>query len=89
MLERYPMDHVVHMHLAGGFIENGQIIDSHSREIDGINEGVWPLFEWAVKNSDVKAVIIERDDDFGPDFAETVLHDLRRIKSILAQRTTA
>ena len=86
MLERYPMDHVVHMHLAGGFMENGQIIDSHSRPVNGINDGVWPLFEWAVMHSDVKAVIIERDDDFDDDFDEVILHDLRHIKAILAKK---
>lgn len=84
MLERYPMDSVVQMHLAGGTFEHEFMVDSHSQELDGVNEGVWPLFEWAVQHSDVKAVVIERDDDFRKDFEDIVLKDLRRIKSILA-----
>jgi uncharacterized protein (UPF0276 family) len=82
MIERYPIDSLVHVHLAGGEMQDDMLIDSHSASIDGVNEGVWPLFEWVVTHADVKAVIIERDDDFKVSFDTTVLNDLRRIKTI-------
>lgn len=83
LIERYPMDSVVHMHLAGGELHDGYYYDTHSKTLDGVNEAVWPLFEWAVKNSDVKTVIIERDDDFGNDFEQALLKDLRHARAIV------
>ena len=83
-LARYPLDHVVHVHLAGGEIgTEGQFHDTHSREINGPNEGIWPLLEFAAKNTNLKTLTIERDDDFGTDFDAMMLVDLARARSIV------
>ncbi len=83
LLERFPMDHVVQIHLAGGVISHGHYSDTHSEELNGANEGVWPLLEWTSKHADIKAVIIERDSNFKTDFEEMILKDIRRARAIL------
>lgn len=87
LIEKYPMDKVVHIHVAGGTIdEEGKYHDTHSARV---HEGVWPLLEWVVKNANVKTYIIERDQDFDPDFNELVLEDLSIIKEIVRKAKTA
>jgi hypothetical protein len=83
LIERYPMDRVVHVHLAGGEVHDGHFYDSHSAEISGPNEGVWPLLEWVARHADIKVLIIERDDDFKEDFEAMVLKDLARARAIV------
>jgi uncharacterized protein len=82
-IARYPLESVVQIHLAGGVVQDEYFFDTHSSAIEGPNDGVWDLFEHTVKMTPLlKAVIIERDSDFKPDFEETVLDDLRHAKSI-------
>ena len=82
-LERYPMDHVVQIHLAGGVITHELFHDTHSEEIRGHNEGVWGLLAWTAKQCDIKALIIERDQNFKEDFQEMILNDLSRARDIV------
>jgi len=87
-LERYPLDNALHIHLAGGKIgcrHENWYSDTHSEELDGVNEGIWELLKRTVKLSRPKVIIIERDDNFKEDFEEMVLNDIRRAKSILAK----
>jgi uncharacterized protein (UPF0276 family) len=85
-LERFPLDHVVQVHLAGGVIENGWFYDTHSQEINGVNEGAWRLLERAADECDIKALIIERDQNFKEDFGVMILKDLERARSIVERR---
>ena len=83
LAERYPMDSVVYIHLAGGEIHHGAFKDTHSQELIGPNEKVWELLEWVLKRADIKALIIERDQNFKEDFELMVLQDLRKARAIV------
>ena len=82
-LEQLPLDKVVHIHLAGGKITNGWFYDTHSEELSGPNEGVWPLLEWVAKRADIKTVIIERDNNLQDSFEKMFGSDLKRARNIL------
>lgn len=88
-LGRFPIGHVVQVHLAGGVVRhcdmcnNDLFFDTHSEELNGVNDGVWPLLEWTVKRGNIKAIIIERDENFKEDFETMILKDLRRARHIL------
>jgi uncharacterized protein len=87
LLKQYPMDKVVHIHLAGGTIdEHGVYHDSHSARV---HDEVWPLLEYTAAHADIKVLIIERDDDFEEDFNALVLDDLSRARSIIESARTA
>lgn len=77
-LERLPLERVVEVHLAGGFWKEGQYMDTHTRSVP---EESWRLLEWLVPRSDVRAVIIERDDDL-PAFGD-LLAEVRRAEGLL------
>ena len=87
LLQRYPMNHVVQVHLAGGEIHRGVFKDTHSQELMGPNEGVWELLKWASVQAQIKALIIERDENFKENFEEMILVDLRRARSIIEKKT--
>lgn len=81
LLERYPMDYVVHVHLAGGIQDHeGKYIDSHSA---AVHPEVWPLLEWTARTADIKTLIIERDENMHAEFNDLVLQDLRHARSIV------
>jgi uncharacterized protein len=78
-LRSLPLERVVQIHLAGGTMFQGWFFDSHSEPISGHNEGVWPLFEWVLpRTPNLKAVIIERDENFTGNFDSIIGIDLRR-----------
>ena len=85
LLKEYPMEAVIQVHLAGGAISHGYFYDTHSEELVGPNEGVWELFQWVVQHSSVRTVIIERDDNFKPNFETMILTDLRRARSYMEE----
>lgn len=83
-LQGLPMDHVIQIHLAGGTIRNNYFYDSHSQELGGANERVWPLLEWVLpRTPHVKAVIIERDGNFKESFKEMFDRDLERARELV------
>lgn len=59
-LSRIPLDRVVQLHVAGGYWEDGELIDSHSRPTP---PEVWQLVQWITERAPVCGVLIERDDD--------------------------
>jgi uncharacterized protein (UPF0276 family) len=62
-LDRWPWRRIVQMHFAGGRVSDGVMIDSH----DGpTSPEVWRLLEAAVARSDVKGIILERDERLPP-----------------------
>ncbi len=79
-LASLPLDRVVQIHIAGGIFQNGRWSDSHSQPVDSHPE-VWGLLEYVVKNSPVKAVLLERDQNFPEDFDE-ILTDLDHAREI-------
>jgi uncharacterized protein len=85
-LSRFPLEYVVQIHLAGGKVSRptNWYHDTHSEELNGVNEGMWPLLEYVGKNcKNLKAVIIERDSNFKENFDEMILNDVRRIRAII------
>ena len=85
LLGQYPMDAVVQIHLAGGFIDHHEdyFHDTHSREVVGPNEPVWDLLEWTTRHADIKALVIERDQNFEGEFEDMIMKDLRKARSIV------
>jgi uncharacterized protein (UPF0276 family) len=77
-LETLPLERVVEVHLAGGVVRDGEYADSHTRPVP---EESWTLLEWLAPRADVRAVIIERDDDLPP-FGE-LLAEVRRAGEVL------
>lgn len=77
--DRLPMDRVSQMHLAGGHQRSdGTWEDSHSAPV---MEGVWPLFDEAVRRApNLEMVILERDSKLQP--FESVMKDIRRAREI-------
>jgi uncharacterized protein (UPF0276 family) len=76
-LDRWPWQRVVQMHFAGGRISDGVLIDSH----DGpTTPEVWRLLEAAVARSQVKGIILERDERLPP-FGE-LLAELDKARTI-------
>lgn len=63
-LAEMPLDSVVQVHLAGGFWDQGVLIDSHSRPVP---PPVWDLFALLCRRATVKASLVEFDQNF-PDF---------------------
>lgn len=77
-LASLPLDRVVEVHLAGGVMRDGQYADSHTQPVP---EESWALLEWLAPRTDIRAVILERDDNLPP-FGE-LLAEVRRAKEIL------
>ena len=79
-LEAMPLDHVVQVHLAGGIFRDEKALDTHSHPV---SDTTWTLFETLATKADVKAVILERDQNF-PHFGELV-DELRKARAIMAK----
>lgn len=83
-LEGIPLDRVIQIHLAGGEKHGGRWVDSHSQSVDAHPE-VWRLLEYVVARSPVRAVLIERDQNFPSEFQE-MLKDIEHAREILGRR---
>lgn len=77
-LDRYPLDRVSQLHLAGGFLtEEGKWEDSHS---EPVMEPVWELYEEILQRTRAEIVILERDSKLQP--FEEVLKDVDRARDL-------
>lgn len=77
-IDKFPLENVVQLHIAGGFWEGKTLIDSHS---ESVPEEVWKLVQYVCKRSPVKGIILEHDDNF-PSF-QILLDQLNRARDIL------
>ena len=77
VLDRWPWDHVVQLHFAGGHWHDGALIDSHAQATP---PEVWAVLETAVARAPVRGIVLERDENLPP-FAE-VLVELERARAI-------
>jgi uncharacterized protein len=82
-LDVIPTERVVQVHLAGGMDEEHGLIDSHSAAVP---EQVWELFDELLRRVAVKAVLIERDQDFPEDFGE-LLAEVTRARAATVSAT--
>ncbi len=77
-LDEMPLDHVVQVHLAGGYWKHGTFVDGHS---ELVQEESWDVFKALVARCQVKGVIFEHDDNF-PEML-LLVEQIRRAKKIL------
>lgn len=76
-LEKLNGERVLHLHMAGGHLDNGVWIDSHSQPVP---DEVFEVLELALQHTAAHAIILERDDEpgnFGP-----IVDDLARAREI-------
>jgi uncharacterized protein len=78
-LEAVPLDRVVYVHVIGGRLENGVMIDSHS---DKTPSEVWDMLAFVARRVRLKGVLIEWDDQF-PAF-DTIVEEIARAREVMA-----
>jgi uncharacterized protein (UPF0276 family) len=83
-LESIPLDRVVYVHVIGGRLEDGIMIDSHT---DPTPDAVWELLTFVAARVRLRGVLIEWDDHF-PDFG-VVLEELARARGALGRAAGA
>jgi uncharacterized protein len=79
-IDRFPLDRLVQMHVAGGTWEDGVLADSHDAPV---SPAVWDLVRQVAGRTGIPAVLLERDAAFPEDFAEIVA-DLRTARAAAA-----
>jgi uncharacterized protein (UPF0276 family) len=79
-----PLDHIVQVHLAGGFAHEGVAIDSHSRPVE---EGSWRLLDALAALTTVKCSILEHDANY-PE-TPVLLDQLGRARRAISRRASA
>ncbi|MDI1435369.1 DUF692 domain-containing protein [Polyangium sorediatum] len=77
-LEQIPLDRVIQVHMAGGVRADGLLFDSHSHAVE---EGSWDVLRALALRTDIKGVIIERDDNYPP--IEELLLEVTQARDIL------
>lgn len=78
-VREFPLDRTIHLHL-GGVHEDGAggILDTHAGPVP---EPVWEMTEGILREAPVRALVIERDDEFD-DLAQ-LAGELRRAASLM------
>lgn len=76
-LNQLPLERAVQMHVAGHSKNAGVVIDTHGSEVI---EPVFDLLKYALERTEVKAVMLERDQNY-PEFSQ-LLAELGRIREI-------
>ncbi|CAN5578649.1 DUF692 domain-containing protein [soil metagenome] len=79
-MKQIPLERTVQIHVAGHSTGPGTIIDTHGSKVI---EPVYELLKFVLARADVKAVMIERDQNF-PEFSE-LLGELARIREIATE----
>ncbi|MBA2288545.1 MAG: DUF692 domain-containing protein, partial [Ktedonobacteraceae bacterium] len=77
-LDQMPLDHVVQVHLAGGYWFNDYLVDGHS---EPVQEESWELLRALATRCRIKGVIFEHDRNF-PDM-ELLLRQIQRAKHLV------
>jgi hypothetical protein len=77
-LDAFPLDRVVQLHLAGSDWVDGKLLDTHGAPI---HEEVWELTSQVLELAPVKALLIERDQTFGP--PQQLAGELRRAHKLM------
>jgi len=79
-LNQIPLERTVQIHIAGHSHKNDVIIDTHGASVV---EPVFALLRYVLERADVKAVMLERDQNF-PAFKE-ILSELCEIRKIVKE----
>ena len=83
-IEALPQDRIVHIHLAGGKMENDRWIDSHSMPV---HEEVFLLLEDIKRTADIDCLIIERDANY-KEAVDDLAKDLKQAKYIMRHQNS-
>lgn len=81
-LAELPLERVVQVHIAGGESLGNAMVDSHGHPV---HSQVWDLLEVVLQQAPLKAILLERDQNFSVGFSE-LAEDLDRARSMLATR---
>lgn len=76
-LAQLPLERLVQLHFVGGYWHNGVLIDSHSQATP---PEVWQLMEKIVARTNVKGIVLERDENLPP-FSE-IIAELKQARLI-------
>jgi uncharacterized protein len=79
-LHGMPLDALVQIHLAGGYLSDGVMVDGHC---EPVQEGSWVLLERLVELVRVRGSIVERDANFTPETADLLLDEVEHARRIL------
>jgi Uncharacterized protein conserved in bacteria len=79
-LDGLPMDRVAQLHFVGSHRHGDRLIDAHANETD---DEIWEVFTEVARRCDVKAAILERDENF-PLFTE-LTKELQTARSIMSE----
>ncbi len=87
-LDQAPLERAVEIHVAGGEQSTrgpraGEWSDTHSRPVP---EAVWRMLEYVLTRAPVKAVLLERDQDYPP--MTDLLDELRIARQLLGRDTS-
>jgi len=80
-IKEMPLDRIVQIHLAGGHMHNGLMIDAHSEPVD---EGSWSVLEALMALTEVKGCILEHDANFPSDIS-VLLDQVARARMITSR----
>jgi uncharacterized protein (UPF0276 family) len=83
-LKAMPLKQVVQIHIAGGYLKDGVMIDAHSEAVD---ERSWSLLETLTQLVPVRASILEHDANF-PDQISVLLTQVARARAITSHGLT-
>jgi uncharacterized protein (UPF0276 family) len=82
-LEAMPLEHVVQLHLAGGYRgHDGKLVDGHNHPPD---EETWNLLRAFAERAEPLGSILEHDTDF-PDNFDPLLATVVRAREVLGWR---
>lgn len=78
-LDKMPLDRVVQIHLAGGYYHREILLDTHSHPVP---QEVLEMLEYiAPRLSNLKGVLIERDQEFPP--FEDLVEEMEKVRKLL------
>ncbi len=78
VLQQLPRQRIVQLHFVGGHWDDGMLLDSHSTKTP---PEIWQLLEEVVRYADVKAILLERDENLPP--IHELLEELQKAREIL------
>jgi uncharacterized protein (UPF0276 family) len=81
-LKSLPLDRVMQIHLAGGYLKDGILVDGHSEPVE---EGTWKLLERLTELTPVRASILEHDANF-PESIDLLVEQVARARRIIERR---
>ena len=82
-LVHMPLDHLVQVHLAGGYWRNGWLVDGHSELVP---TEIFDLFQELVSRCQVKGVIFEHDKNFPS--IELLLQQMEKAREMIKKTNT-